>query len=180
VAHNAVRWIDRGLLRIEQTVLGAGILGIAALSIANVAARNFWGGSLPFVEELNQALALWVTFAGVGLGARRARHIRMAAFYEQLRGPARKVAWLVVAGGTSLLLLVLAGLAFRYVETARAIGGVTPALRISLWLIYLIVPAGLALGALEYALTLYRNLTAPGIYASIELEEREAETEAPA
>ncbi len=180
MARNAVRWIDRGLLRIEQTVLGAGILGIAALSITNVVARNFLGGSLPFAEEVNQALVLWITFAGVGLGARRARHIRMAAFYDQLRGPARKAAWLVVAGGTSLLLLILTGLAIRYVDTARAIGGVTPALRVSLWLVYLVVPVGLALGTLEYALTFYRNLTASGIHASIELEESEAETEASA
>jgi len=180
VGRNAVRWIDRGLLRIEQSVLGAGILGIAALSIANVVARNLLGGSLPFAEELNQALVLWVTFAGVGLGARQARHIRMAAFYDQLRGPARKAAWLVVTGGTAVLLLVLAGLAFRYVGTAHAIGGVTPALRLSLWLVYLVVPAGLGLGALEYILTFYRNLTAPGIHASVDLEEGAAESEAPA
>lgn len=164
-------WIDRALLRIETFVVGAGILGIAAMSITNVVARNLLGGSLAFAEEVNQALMVWITFAGLGLGARRARHIRMAAFYDQLRGPARKVCWMAIAGGTFSLLGVLAWLAVRYVVATFAVGGVTPALRAPLWLVYAAVPVGLALGALEYALTFVRNVTTEGIHASFELEE---------
>lgn len=162
---------DRGLLHLEHALLAAGILGIAGVSIANVFARNVFGGSLPFAEEVNQALALWITFAGVGLAARRARHIRMAAFYDQLRGRARKVSWMAITAGTSALLFVLAGLAVQYVATAHAIGGVTPALRVPLWLVYVVVPAGLALGAVEYALAFARNFTTSGIHASFDLEE---------
>lgn len=168
---SVLRGIDRGLLWIETTVIGAGILAIAAISIANVIARNVAGGSLPFAEELNQALMVWVTFAGVGLGARRARHIRMAAFYDQLRGRARKAAWMLIVACTSLMLGLLAWLAVRYVGTTFAVGGVTPALRIPLWIVYTVVPAGLALGSLEYALTFLRNATASGIHASFELVE---------
>lgn len=174
-----LRVVDRALLRLEQGVLGAGILGIAAVSITNVLARNVLGGSLPFAEEVNQALMLWITFAGVGLGARRARHIRMAAFYDQLRGPFRKAAWMTITAGTAALLCVLAWLAVEYVSTARQIGGVTPALRIPLYLVYLVVPFGLALGAVEYALTFARNAMARGIHASFDLEEGE-ESEADA
>lgn len=174
---NALQWIDRGLLRIEATLLGAGVLGIAGVSIANVFARNFFGGSFPWAEEVNQALMLWITFAGVGLGARRARHIRMAAFYDQLRGGFRKTAWMLIAAGTSALLLALAGLSIQYISTTHSIGGVTPALRVPLWFMYVVVPAGLALGAVEYALTFIRNATAGGIHASFDLEEGEASDE---
>jgi C4-dicarboxylate transporter DctQ subunit len=170
----AVQWADRWLLRLESFVLGAGILGIAGVSIANVFARTLFGGSLPFAEEVEQTLVLWITFAGMGLGARRARHIRMAAFYDQLRGRLRKSVWMATAGGTSLLLFVLAWLAIRYVATTHSIGGVTPALRVPLSIIYAVVPAGLALGAAEYALAFLRNATAPGIHASFDFEEGEA------
>lgn len=169
----ALRALDRALLRIEEAILGAGILGIAGVSIVNVFARNLFGGSLPFAEEVDQALMVWITFAGVGLGARRARHIRMAAFYDQLRGRARKVAWMAIAAGTAALLFVLAWLALRYVSTAYEIGGVTPALRVPLWIAYSVVPAGLALGGLEYALAFVRNLEADGIHASVDVEEGE-------
>jgi C4-dicarboxylate transporter DctQ subunit len=174
---SALRSIDRGLLRIETMILGAGILGIAGISIVNVLARNLLGGSLPFAEELNQALAVWITFAGVGLGARRARHIRMAAFYDQLRGRSRKLAWMVTTASTSALLFVLAWLAVRYVATLYSIGGVTPALRVPLWAAYSVAPAGLALGALEYALTFARNLGTDRILASVDLEEGHEEPE---
>lgn len=176
---DAVRWIDRGLLAVERSVLGAGVLGIAGVSITNVLARNLLGGSFPFAEEVNQALMLWITFAGVGLAARRARHIRMAAFYDQLRGRSRKASWMAIAAGTSALLGLLAGLAARYVATTYAIGGVTPALRVPLWVLYAVVPVGLALGAIEYGLAFLRNLTADGIHASLDLREGEEAAEGP-
>ena len=169
--------LDRALLGIERAVLGAGILGIATISVSNVFARNFFGGSLPFAEELNQALMVWITFAGVGLGARRARHIRMAAFYDQLRGDARKVCWMAITAGTAALLFALAWLATGYVVTTHEIGGVTPALRLPLWLVYAVAPVGLAIGACEYALTFARNLTTRGIHASLDLEEGELDEE---
>lgn len=178
-AWGAVRWIDRGLLWIEQSVLGAGILGIAAVGTANVFARNLLGGSLPFAEEVNQTFMLWITFAGVGLGTRWARHIRMAAFYDQLQGHARKASWMAIAAGTGVLLFILAWLAARYVLTSYAIGGVTPALRVPLWMVYVVVPAGLWLGSAEYALTFARNLVTDGIHASFDLEEGAEDTEVP-
>ena len=149
------------------------IAAIAAVSITNVFARNLLGGSLPFAEEVNQALMLWITFAGVGLGARHARHIRMAAFYDQLQGRLRKIVWMTTAAGTSALLLGLAWLALRYVADTHQVGGVTPALRIPLSLVYAVVPGGLLLGAVEYALTFLRNATADGIHASFGLAEGE-------
>jgi TRAP-type C4-dicarboxylate transport system permease small subunit len=172
-----LRITDSVLLGIERSILGTGVLGIAAISIVNVFARNLGGGSLPFAEELSQAFMVWITFAGVGLGARRARHIRMAAFYDQLRGRARKVAWMGITAGTAMLLGVLACLAFRYVASTFEIGGVTPALRVPLWIAYSVVPAGLALGAIEYALTFARNLTTDAVHASVDLEEGDEDTE---
>lgn len=165
------------MLRIEQGVITFGILGIAVLGIVNVLARNLLGGSLAFAEEVNQALMIWITFGGLGLAARRARHIRMAAFYDQLRGRARKAAWVGIVGGTSALLAVLSWLAFRYVAQTYSLGGVSPALRVPLWLTYSIAPVGLALGSLEYFLTLLRNLRNEGIHASVDLEEADTNVE---
>jgi len=170
--------LDAAVLRATDAVLGGGILGIAAVGIANVAARNLFGGSLPFAEELGQVFMLWITFAGVGVAARRARHIRMAAFHDQLLGRTRKVTWMVIVAGTAALLATLAVLAARYLATVHAVGGVTPALRVPLWAVYAIVPVGLALGALEYARTFVHNARREGLHASLEVED-EADVEAP-
>ena len=166
-----VQGLDRALLWLESSIVGVGVAGIALISIVNVVARNLGGGGLPFAEEASQACMLWITFAGLGLAARQARHIRMAAFYDQLRHRARRWAWMAIAAGTSLLLLLLTVLAVRYVIQAQSIGAVTPALRVPLWWVYLIVPAGLALGALEYALTWVRNLGSTQVYVSFDRTE---------
>lgn len=174
-----LRRLDTALVRLMDVVLGGGILGIAAIGIANVAARNLFGGSLPFAEELGQAFTVWITFAGVGVAARRARHIRMAAFHDQLRGRARKWSWMAITAGTAILLAALAVLAARYVVTIHAVGGVTPALGVPLWVVYAVVPVGLALGALEYARTFLHNASHPGVHVSVEIEdEDDADVEA--
>lgn len=177
---NALRALDRALIRGERVMVGVGILAIAAISIANVLARNLLGGSIAFAQEVNQALMVWITFAGVGLGARHARHIRMSAFHDQLRGRARKLSWMAITAGTSALLFAFAALALRYVITTYSIGGVTPALRVPLWLVYAVAPLGLAIGGLEYALTLVRNASSPGTHFSFDVEDVDDEAEAEA
>lgn len=167
------RWrvIDHIVLRVEQCVIGGGVLGIAAIGIANVLARNLLGASFAFAEEACQTLMVWITFGGLGYAARRARHIRMAAFYDQLRGRARKWVWMGITAGTAAVLAVLAVFATQYVTNVHHAGGVTPALRIPLWCTYVIVPVGLAIGSLEYVVTLIRNLRFAEIHASAELLE---------
>lgn len=149
--------LDRGVVAFERMVVGAGVLGIALSSIVNVAARNLLGGSLSFTEELNEALMIWVTFAGLGLGARQARHIRMSAFSDALRGRPRRWLATATAFGTCLVLAVLSAYAFAYVANSMEAGRVTPALRVPIWIIQTIVPVGLALGALEYAASAVRG-----------------------
>jgi TRAP-type C4-dicarboxylate transport system permease small subunit len=168
---NGWHLIGQIVLRVEQYVIGGGILGIAAIGITNVIARNLLGSSFAFAEEANQTLMIWITFGGLGYAARRARHIRMAAFYDQLRGRARKITWICITAGTAVVLAILTLLAASYVMHVYEVGGVTPALRIPLWITYSIAPVGLAIGCLEYVLTLIRNFRSEDIFASSELLE---------
>lgn len=164
--------VDRAVAGFERAVLIVGVLGMAAVNIANVFARNVLGESLPFAEELSQILTVLVTFVGIGYGARHGRHIRMSALYDQLRGRARKAGMLVVTFGTAALLFLFAFYAAGYVETQWTIGRVTPALRIPLYAIYAWVPVGLALGGLQYLLAGVRNLASSGVWLSFDREER--------
>lgn len=163
---------DERLETVERVFLAGGILGIAALGIANVVARNLLGGSLAFAEELNQILVIAVTFLGLSHGVREGRHIRMSAIYDLLQGRLRKAVlvgtWLV----TSVLLGLLAVLAAQYVASARAAGSVTPALRVPWWIVYTVVPVGLGVASLQYALAVLRNLLTPGLHHSLRKEER--------
>lgn len=163
---------DELLERAERAILAAGVLAIAGLGIANVVARNLLGGSLPFAEEMNQILVIAVTFLGLGHGVREGRHIRMSAVYDVMQGRMRKGLLLVTWAGTGLLLAWLAVLAGRYVADVRALGSVTPALRIPWWIVYALVPLGLGVASLQYLLAVARNLTTEGLHHSLRREER--------
>jgi TRAP-type C4-dicarboxylate transport system permease small subunit len=151
--------IDEAVAWFEATVLSVGILAMAAINIANVLGRNLLGTSLAFADELNQSLLVLITFIGVGYAARRARHIRMSAIYDLLGGRTRKALMVTITATTAALLLALAWFGGQYAWHIYQLGSVTPALRIPLYLVYCWVPVGLALGALQYLMTVWRNLT---------------------
>lgn len=166
-----LRVLDRGIVAIERFVLAASVLAMAAVNIANVAGRNLFNHSLIFAEEINQALIVLCTFMGVGFGVRYGRHIRMSAIYDQLRGAARKTLWVIICLATAALLIMLAYYAALYVADRYQVGEVTPALRIPVYLIYVWVPVGLALGGIQYVLAAVRNLVSEGVYMSFEYRE---------
>lgn len=163
--------LDRGVEAVERWVLAGGVLAMAAVAIANVFARNVLGHSLTFAAEVSQLLVVLITFLGIGYGVRHARHIRMAAFYDQLTGRWRKGLMVLICLGTAALLFILAGLAIGYVVELAGRGRVTAALRLPLYWVYVWVPVGFVLGGLQYLLAAVRNLTTPGVHLSFQQRE---------
>lgn len=155
--------LDSLLGHIEAWTLAGSVMLMAALNIANVIGRNF-GQSIIAAAELNRLLIILITFVGIGYGVRQIRHIRMSAFSEQLSGMPAKVLEVITQLVTAGLLLLLAWYGLEYVQRTYAVGSVTPALQIPLYWIYLAVPFGLALGAVQYLLAVARNLLSPGIH----------------
>lgn len=160
----ALNRLDRLVRGLETAVLSGSILLMAALSIANVIGRNLFDESLAFASELSRVLLVLVTFLGIGYGARCARHIRMSAFYDPLPPLGRKLLMVLTSLVTAALLLLLAWYALEYVRTSATIGRVTPSLQLPLYVVYAVVPIGFVLGALQYLLTVVRNLTTAGVH----------------
>ena len=158
--------IDAAINSLERWSLIGGIFGMTLVSIANVIMRNIFGQSLTYADELNQAFIVLVTFIGIGYAARAGRHIRMTAFYDQLPDAARRWLMVFIASSTAVMLALLCIYSVNYVMHMKSIGSVTPSLEIPLYLVYLVVPAGLGLGAVQYLLTTIRNITADTTYLS--------------
>ncbi len=153
--------VFRILRRIEQWVLAWSILGITVLLVTNVFCRSLLGFSLAFAEELSQFLIVAVTFVGLSHAAGCGRHIRMTAFYDQVPERWRRHLMIVISGTTSLLLLAVAVYAVRYMGTVYFLETRSPVLEVPLFWVYMIVPLGLVLGAVQYGLTAWRNATSP-------------------
>ncbi len=161
--------VSKVVTKLEEACLSGGVLGIAALTIANVVGRTLFGQSLASAEELSQFLMVFVTFLGLGYAAGRGRHIRMTAIYDALPLRAKKGVRLFITGSTALLLFYLAYLGLRYaLGTVKALGSVSPALEVPLWIVYLAAPTGFVLAGIQYVLAFIQNARSEEVYLSFE------------
>ena len=160
--------LDRGIAKFEGFILAYGVLLMAANSITNVIGRTFFEQSLYFSEELNQFLIVLITFMGMGYAARKGRHIRMSAFYDQLGDRGKKILMIVMCATTAVVMFMLAYYAYGYVARIERMGKVTPALQAPLYLTYLWVPIGFAITGIQYSLAVVQNVREPEIYVSYE------------
>jgi TRAP-type C4-dicarboxylate transport system permease small subunit len=160
--------IDRGIARFEAFILAYGILLMAANSIINLIGRTFLGQSLYFAEELNQFLIVLVTFVGMGYAARKGRHIRMSALYDQLGETGKKLLMILICATTAFIMFLLAYYSYGYVARIHMLGKVTPALQLPLYLTYIWVPIGFIVTGIQYFLAVLKNLREREVYLSYE------------
>lgn len=160
--------LDRGIAHFERIVLSYGVLIMAINSIANVIGRFVFGQSIYFSNELNAFLMVLITFMGLGYAARRGRHIRMSAIYDQLPDIGRKIMMIVISLLTAAVMFVLAYYAGSYVYRLFELEKVTSSLRFPMWIMYLWVPLGFVIAGIQYVLTAYQNFRSSEVYISYE------------
>ncbi|WP_375175194.1 TRAP transporter small permease [Pseudooceanicola sp.] len=158
--------IDVAIARIEAVLLAAGVLLMAFNTMANVVGRFIFGQSLFFSEEVNRALIILITFAGISYAARHGRHIRMSAFFDAISPPMRKVLMIVIAVVTSAAMFLLAWYSLEYVQAQAGRGRLLPALQVPVWWIIVWAPLGFFLTGLQYALTAIKNIIHKDIWLS--------------
>ena len=169
--------IDWGISRIESFLLAAGVLLMAVNVVANVVGRFLLGESIQFTGELNRALIIMITFAGISYAARHGRHIRMSAIYDALPPKARKVLMIVIGLTTAAFMFGLAWYSLTYILTQYGRGRVLPSLQIPVWLTLVWVPVGFFMTGLQYALTAVKNMLEKDIYLSTNVLEGYSEDE---
>jgi TRAP-type C4-dicarboxylate transport system permease small subunit len=159
-------WLDRIIAWLEAVVLSAGVLVMAAVSVANVVGRFALGQSIFFTGELNQFLIVLITFFGIGYAARQGRHIRMTAFYDAVPDRPRKLLQILICLVTAAAMFVLAYYAYIYVAGVANTGRIAPAMQIPIWWPLVWTPVGFAITGIQYLLTALVNATQPGVWLS--------------
>ena len=163
--------IDVLIARIEAVMLAAGVLLMAANTIANVVGRFVFQSSLFFSEELNRILIILITFAGISYAARHGRHIRMSAIFDTLPPRPKKILMVAIAVTTAIFMLGLAWYSFTYILTQAGRGRVLPSLQIPVWWTIVWVPIGFLMTGLQYLLTAVKNLMEDEVYLSTSVQE---------
>jgi TRAP-type C4-dicarboxylate transport system permease small subunit len=158
--------VDTGISHLESFLLAAGVLLMAANVVANVVGRFVFGASIQFSEELNRALIIVITFAGISYAARHGRHIRMSAIYDAMPPKMRRILMIVIGAVTAAFMFGLAWYSFQYILTQYGRGRVLPSLQIPVWFTLVWVPVGFFMTGLQYALTAIKNMIEKDIYLS--------------
>lgn len=169
--------IDSVISRVESFALAAGVLLMAANTVANVVGRYLFQHSIFFTEELNRIIIVLITFAGLGYAARHGRHIRMSAIFDSLPAGSRKVLMIAIAAITSAAMLALAYFSVRYIGKVQSSGRVLPSLQIPVWWIYVWVPVGFAVTGVQYLMTAVKNVIEKDVYLSTTVLEGYDDTE---
>ncbi|UMA66657.1 TRAP transporter small permease [Roseivivax marinus] len=158
--------VDVAIAKLEAILLAVGVLLMAVNTIANVVGRYVFGNSLYFSEELNQALIILITFAGISYAARHGRHIRMSAIFDALNPTLRKPLMILIAVVTAAAMFMLTWFSVEYVLSQAGRGRLLPALQIPVWWIIVWAPLGFFLTGLQYTLTAIKNVVHENIWLS--------------
>lgn len=112
-------WVDTGLDWFERSALIVCVIAMAVITVTNVLTRNLLGFSLQFANDAAQILLVMVTFLGIGIGARHARHIRVSALHDLLPPMGRKILLIIISFTTAWLLFLLAEFSWDYANAAQ-------------------------------------------------------------
>ncbi|SDY64531.1 TRAP transporter small permease [Tindallia californiensis] len=159
----------------EVVVLSVSVFALATLVIVNVFARTFYR-SIYFAEEIAELLTILITFAGVSYAVRKARHIRMGAFFDAAPPKLQKAMIFIICVGSGLVMFLMAYYSYGYMAQARNMNHVTPALRLPYWTFIAIIPLGFFSAGIQYIRTIIKNIKEEAVWLSPEQQgEYEAE-----
>jgi TRAP-type C4-dicarboxylate transport system permease small subunit len=124
-------------LRIVLLVL---VAGIVVTTVLQIVARFILMVSIPWTDELARYLMIWAAFVGLGVAYRKRELICVAFFVEKLPSHLLKVALLLSDFLCSIfaIIIVIYGVQLCFQNAAQ----VSPSMRISLGIIYAVVPLG--------------------------------------
>jgi TRAP-type C4-dicarboxylate transport system permease small subunit len=124
-------------LKIVLMVLAGGIV---ATTLLQILARFVLMVSIPWTDELARYFMIWASFVGLGVAYRKRELICVAFFREKLPPHLLKVALLVSDLLCSVFAIVIVIYGFKLCLLNA--GQVSPSMRISLGIVYAIIPLG--------------------------------------
>jgi len=160
--------INAGMKKIEEFIVGYGIIALAVLIIANIIGRNIFGYSLYFVEETNTFLIIFITFVGTSYAARNGRHIRMSALSDLVPERFEKLMMYIMTLGTFIFMGWTTWITGKYIYDLFISGRQSSLLQVPLWRVWIIAPVGLGLTTIHYFMAFIKNIKEKDVWISFD------------
>ena len=117
--------------RLEEFILVALFAFMAVMNFLNVVFRYCFANSFSFTEEVTITAFVWVSMIGIAVGYKRAAHLGMSFFVDNM--PKKLQAF-----------MVLMNYGIEMVSNQIRLGSKTPALGMPMWIQGLSIPVGAA------------------------------------
>lgn len=150
--------LNQMIARIAAGLGGALLLSITVVVLASVFFRYVVNSSLAWSEELTRYLAVWLVFLGMAPAYRAGHHVRVGVVVDRLSVRWRRLFYIAAEVVILFLLCVITAAGWLLAEANFTRDQLTPALRIPIAWIYLAIPVGLLLMALQSAERVVRLL----------------------
>lgn len=138
----ALEWIDRMVAVILRPVVFAGMIALAAVITLQIVSRVFFT-SFAWTEEVARFLLIWIAFLGAALAFQQGRHIAVTFARDLMPLNLRRIitgAGILVAIAF-LVTLAMIGWKYSGIQSFQK----SPSLRISMFWVYLVMPASAAI-----------------------------------
>ena len=138
----ALEWIDRMVAVVLRPVVFAGMIALAAVITLQIVSRVFFT-SFAWTEEVARFLLIWITFLGAALAFQQGRHIAVTFVRDLMPLNLRRIitgAGILVAIAF-LVTLAMIGWKYSGIQSFQK----SPSLRISMFWVYLVMPASAAI-----------------------------------
>lgn len=111
--------------------------------------RFFKLATLKWPDELARYLMLWMTFIGCGAAARRGAHFQIEVIYLILPEKLHKAVTILSTLLMDAAMLVIVYLSYSTTMAQMRMGQVSSAMHVPMWIMYLTVPIGCLLNAVQ-------------------------------
>ena len=157
-ALDVVERTNDGITKALGAAMAILLAGMAILVVVSVVFRYLLNSSLTWSEELIRYMDAWLVFAGLAVAHRVGGHVRITLLFDLTPKKFRRWPEALSEAIVLVLLLVIAVLGTQLVISNFDRNQMTPALRIPIAWVYLAVPVGLFLMALQSLERLLRLL----------------------
>ncbi|MFU8832739.1 MAG: TRAP transporter small permease [Wenzhouxiangella sp.] len=142
--------IQRGLDRLESSLLTTLLLALIGLGLAQILLRNFAGISLPWADGAMRAMVLWLAMIAGAIAAGKLKHIRIDVAERWLAPTVRVWSHRVIMLATAGVCLIMTWLSLSMVALEYEFRAVA-FLDVPNWVVVFIVPIGFGLMAARFA-----------------------------
>ena len=124
----------------QNIFIGVCMIIMVIVIFGQVVNRFILHFTIPWFEELGRYVMIYMVFIGSTVVAREGLHIKVTMVEEKFKGKAAKALKIFQNLVIFAFLVLILILSYRLLSTQMRLGRLSPALQISMWMVYLAIP----------------------------------------